>query len=63
MNVEIVTSCINCIAPGSLAATLAVILLGTGVGLATEHWKRGQVERGTDSPTRNEIAPAKPALL
>jgi hypothetical protein len=32
----VVTSCINCIAPGSLSATLAVILIGVGVAWTAE---------------------------
>ncbi len=35
----IVTSCINCIAPGSLSATLALILIGAGVAWTAERWK------------------------
>jgi len=32
----IVGTCINCIAPGSLSATLALILIGGGIALAFE---------------------------
>jgi hypothetical protein len=32
----IIGTCINCIAPGSLSATLAVILMGVGVALTAE---------------------------
>jgi hypothetical protein len=33
---ELVTTCINCIAPGSLSATLAVIVIGVGIALTVE---------------------------
>ena len=32
----IIGSCINCIAPGSLSATLALILIGASVALVAE---------------------------
>jgi hypothetical protein len=32
----IIGTCINCIAPGSLSATLALILIGAGVTLVAE---------------------------
>jgi hypothetical protein len=35
----IIGTCINCIAPGSLAATLALILIGAGVALTAERRK------------------------
>ena len=35
----IIGSCINCIAPGSLCATLALILIGAGVALTAERRK------------------------
>ena len=35
----IIGTCINCIAPGSLSATLALILIGAGVALAAERRK------------------------
>ena len=35
----IIGSCINCIAPGSLGATLALILIGAGVALTAERRK------------------------
>lgn len=35
----IVGACINCIAPGSLSATLALILVGAGIALTAERRK------------------------
>jgi hypothetical protein len=35
----IIGTCINCIAPGSLSATLALILIGAGVALTAERRK------------------------
>jgi hypothetical protein len=35
----IISTCINCIAPGSLSATLAVILVGAGIALTVEQRK------------------------
>ena len=35
----IIGTCINCIAPGSLSATLALILIGAGVVLTAERRK------------------------
>jgi hypothetical protein len=40
MNIEIVTSCINCVAPGNLAATLAVVVLAASIAAAAERRKR-----------------------
>jgi hypothetical protein len=41
----IVGTCINCIAPGSLSATLAIIVIGAGIALMQERrklaWVRG----------------------
>jgi hypothetical protein len=39
----IIGSCINCIAPGSLSATLAVIVVGAGIALAAERRKLARV--------------------
>jgi hypothetical protein len=36
----IIGNCINCIAPGSLSATLALILIGSCVALAAERRKQ-----------------------
>jgi len=35
----LVTSCINCVSPGSLSATLAVILIGAGIAWTAERRK------------------------
>ncbi len=35
----IVTSCINCISPGSLSATFVLIVFGAGIALTAERWK------------------------
>lgn len=42
----IVTSCINCIAPGTLSATLAVILIGAGIAWTAERRKLVRVRSG-----------------
>jgi hypothetical protein len=39
----IVGTCINCIAPGSLSATLALIVIGAGVALTAESRKLARV--------------------
>jgi hypothetical protein len=41
----IIGSCINCIAPGSLAATLALILIGAGIALVAERRKPIRTQR------------------
>jgi hypothetical protein len=43
----IIGICINCIAPGSLSATLALILIGAGVALMVERRKLARVRRST----------------
>ena len=35
----IIGTCVNCIAPGSLSATLAFVLIGAGVALTAERRK------------------------
>ena len=40
---SVVTSCINCVSPGSLSATLAVILIGIGVAWNDERRKLARV--------------------
>jgi hypothetical protein len=42
----IIDTCINCIAPGSLSATLAVILIGAGIALTAERRKLARVRSG-----------------
>jgi hypothetical protein len=44
----IIGTCINCIAPGSLGATLALIVMGVGVALTVEGRKLVRV-RGDES--------------
>ena len=39
----IIGSCINCIAPGSLGATLALIVIGVGITLTAERRKLARV--------------------
>jgi hypothetical protein len=39
----LVTSCINCVSPGSLGATLAVILIGAGIAWMAERRKLARV--------------------
>ena len=39
----IIGTCINCIAPGSLSATLALIVIGAGVALTAEQRKLARV--------------------
>jgi hypothetical protein len=41
----IVTTCINCISPGSLNATLALIVIGAGIALTAERRKLARVAR------------------
>jgi hypothetical protein len=48
---NVIGTCINCIAPGSLAATLAVIAIG--VGLAVQAERRKQV------PAKSRAAPIR----
>jgi hypothetical protein len=42
----IIGTCINCIAPGSLSATLALIVIGAGVALTVERRKLARVHSG-----------------
>ena len=39
----IIGTCINCIAPGSLSATLALIIIGAGIALTVERRKLARV--------------------
>jgi hypothetical protein len=39
----IIGTCINCIAPGSLSATLALIVIGAGIALTVERRKLARV--------------------
>jgi hypothetical protein len=39
----IIGTCINCIAPASLSATLALIVIGAGVALTVERRKLARV--------------------
>jgi hypothetical protein len=36
---SVIGTCINCIAPGSLSATLALIVIGAGIALTAERRK------------------------
>jgi hypothetical protein len=40
---SIIGTCINCIAPGSLSATLALIVIGVGIALTAERRKLARV--------------------
>jgi hypothetical protein len=42
----IIGTCINCIAPGSLSATLALIVIGAGIALTVERRKLARVRAG-----------------
>jgi hypothetical protein len=42
----IIGTCINCIAPGSLSATLALIIIGAGIVLTVERRKLARVRSG-----------------
>jgi hypothetical protein len=44
---SVIGTCINCIAPGSLSATLALIVIGAGIALTSERPKlvRAPVDR------------------
>ena len=42
----IIGTCINCIAPGSLIATLALIVIGAGIALTVERRKLARVRSG-----------------
>ena len=39
----VIGTCINCIAPGSLSATLALIVIGVGIALTAERRKLARV--------------------
>ena len=43
---EIITTCVNCIAPGSFGATLALIVIGAGIALIAERRKLARVRNG-----------------
>ena len=40
---SVIGTCINCIAPGSLSATLALIMIGAGIALTAERRKLAKV--------------------
>ena len=40
---SVIGTCINCIAPGSLSATLALIVIGAGIALTAERRKLARV--------------------
>ena len=43
----IIDTCVNCVAPGSLTATLALIVIGAGIALTAERRKLvGTIEPG-----------------
>jgi hypothetical protein len=42
----IIGSCINCIAPASLSATLALIVIGASIALTVERRKLARVRAG-----------------
>jgi hypothetical protein len=42
----IIGTCINCIAPGSFGATLAVIIIGAGIALTAERRKLARARVG-----------------
>ena len=42
----IIGTCINCVAPGSLSATLALIVIGAGMALTAERRKLARVRSG-----------------
>jgi citrate lyase alpha subunit len=39
----IIGTCINCIAPGSLGATLALVVIGAGIAVTAERRKLARV--------------------
>jgi hypothetical protein len=43
---EIIGTCINCIAPGSLTATLTVIVIGAMIALTVERRKLARARAG-----------------
>jgi hypothetical protein len=42
----IIGTCINCVAPGSLSATLALIVIGAGIALTAQRRKPARVRSG-----------------
>jgi hypothetical protein len=40
---SVIGTCINCIAPGSLSATLALVIIGAGIALTAERRKLARV--------------------
>jgi hypothetical protein len=45
----IIGTCINCIAPASLSATLALILIGAGIAVTVERLKLSKAGSDRDS--------------
>ena len=43
----IIGTCIDCIAPGSLSATLALIVIGAGIALTVERRKLARVSHSS----------------
>jgi len=48
----IIGTCIDCIAPGSLSATLALIAIGAGIALTAERRKLARVQRQIAGQTK-----------
>jgi hypothetical protein len=53
---SVIGTCINCISPGSLSATLALIAIGATIALTVERRKLARVRTGTSHQPDNKNA-------
>ena len=58
---SVIGTCINCIAPGSLSATLALIMIGAGIAFTAERRKLAKV-RSCIQRTKQKYRPKAVSL-
>jgi len=58
---SVIGTCINCIAPGSLSATLALIMIGVGIAFTAERRKLAKV-RSCNQRTKQKDRPKAVSL-
>jgi hypothetical protein len=58
---SVIGTCINCIAPGSLSATLALIMIGAGIAFTAERRKLAKV-RSCNQRTKQKDRPKAVSL-
>jgi hypothetical protein len=58
----IIGTCINCISPGSLSATLALIVIGAGIASAVERRKLARARAG-NNPVKQKDRPEAVSII